>query len=843
MSKFVRIGLCLVALLLLTNLQASMPSLSNGAGFQPNLGQMDEQVAFWAQRNGIDLFVTQQGELVHRFHGGESRDWVLIERLEHAALLQPQAAELEGTQITVVSKDGSQTAFTSRQIMLGEAWPGIHAELQLADGHFEKRFHLKAGADVNAIRVSLDGVDDLSIAADGRLILGTGLGEVELSAPIAWQEIGQERKAVDVQYTLASNSSYGFVLGEFDPAFGVTIDPVIRSTFVGGNGDEAMDHLEVASDSVYITGNTGATNFPGTTGGYQPGKVGSNLNVYIARYSLDLTTLLHATYFGKHASIPGAGQSASPGVRTIAVTADSVYITGSAPGAGDHVPATVGALQTTPGGDQSDAYIARFSRDLSQLLAATYYGGSSSDTAWPLAVAADGVYISGHSGSTNLAGLANGANNTAPVPANTGAAFVAKLSLDLSSVVAASWISGGGWDMEPRAMVLGPDGSVYVGGDGSRGLFETTGALQPNRSAAGATADGFIVRLNSDLSVIHRSTYIGSAGGDRIDSLAFADGKLFVAGKAGSSSFPVPETGAVTLFQANTGFIASVAPDLSAVTGGSYYRGNVTVSIAEVLVDGSDVFLTGTTTSTELPATEGAQEPTSIGGTCGFAAIFNTALTEIQQSTFMACGGSTTQVFGADFGNNTLYVSGRTQRSALPGSDTGAQPARASGGSYDAFIIASTSDLAGPKPNADIEVLKVGSETRVGNEYVYYLVSVTNNGPDDATEVLIEDTLPEEIALASWQCSGFDGASCPNSSGGGDISETAAIPDGGRLEYEICGYVGFSNTVSNTATASVPSHTLDPEDDNNSDTAIIQDPRLFADGFEEPDLPPWCPQL
>ncbi len=201
-------------------------------------------------------------------------------------------------------------------------------------------------------------------------------------------------------------------------------------------------------------------------------------NIFIGRYSLDLTTLLQATYFGAHASIPDSGgQSGSPIVRTIAANANSVYITGTAPGAGSHIPTTVGALQTTPGGDQDEVFIARFSRDLTQLQSATYYGGASADAAWPMVLAADGVYVSGYSGSTNLAGLANGANNTPPTPANSGAAFVAKFSLDLSSVVAASWISGGGWDMNPRAMALGTDGSVYVAGDGSRGLFETTGAV------------------------------------------------------------------------------------------------------------------------------------------------------------------------------------------------------------------------------------------------------------------------------------------------------------------------------------------------------------------------------
>lgn len=850
MSKTIRAGLCLALTLLLANAQASTPSLSSGAGFQPNLGQMDDQVAFWAQRNGIDLFVTRQGELVHRLRGNEDKDWVLIERLENANALQPQAAASESTQINYLGKNGSQTGFSTPQINLGEAWAGIHADLQLIDDQFEKRFHLSQGADVNAIRVALDGVDELSIAADGRLILATGLGNVELSAPIAWQDIGMQRKPVAVNYTLTGASSYGFALGKFDPEYGVTIDPIIRSTFVGGNGDESIEHLEVTSDSVYITGNTSSGNFPGTTGGYQPAIIRNTVlgsNIYIARYSLDLTTLMQATFFGAYGPFGNGGQSGGAAVKTLVVTADGVFITGPVPGnppqgSPAHIPTTASVLQAAAVSDQYGAFVARLSLDLKQLLAATYYSGTSQTTAWPMVVSDTGVFIAGNSGTTNLPGLANGANNTPPTPAGSGAAYVAKLSLDLTTAIAASWISGGGWQMDPRAMTLGVDGSVYVAGDGTGGLFETTGAAQPNRIGGSTKPDGFIVRLNSDLSEIHRSTYLGSSGFDRIDSLAFADGKLYVAGDAGEANFPVSGDGAITAWGANGSFVAVLAADLSAIDGASFYRGNTSTSIAEVRVNSDDVYLTGTTTSTVLPATTGGAEPTNnTGGTCGFAATFNLALTQVKQSTFVACGGGKVQVFAADFGNNSLYFSGRTQRIDLPGSATGAQPAKSGGGSYDAFIIAMTADLAGPKPNADIEVIKTGSDKRIANKYILYTINVKNIGPDTASEVLIEDTLPAEISAASWQCNGFNGASCPHANGSGSISETAAIPLGGRLEYKICGYAGFSSTVSNTASASVPSHTLDPQSNNNSDTVIMQDPRLFADGFEDPTLPPWCP--
>src|SRR5690606_6946217 len=184
------------------------------------------------------------------------------------------------------------------------------------------------------------------------------------------------------------------------------------------------------------------------TGGYQAGIIRNTTlggNPFIARYSLDLTTLMQATYFGSYGP-SSAGQSSGLGVRSLVVADDSVYITGYVPGEGTHLPTTAGALQTTPGGGGDDAFVARLSLDLTQLLQATYYGGADRDTAWPMVVTADGVFISGWSNETSLAGLTNGAVSTAPAPSGSGAAFVAKLSRDLGTALAATWISDGGWN-------------------------------------------------------------------------------------------------------------------------------------------------------------------------------------------------------------------------------------------------------------------------------------------------------------------------------------------------------------------------------------------------------------
>src|SRR5690606_17396544 len=124
-----------------------------------------------------------------------------------------------------------------------------------------------------------------------------------------------------------------------------------------------------------------------------------------------------------------------------------------------------------------------------------------------------------------------------------------------------------------------------------------------------------------------------------------------------------------------------------------------------------------------------------------------------------------------------------------------------------------------PAPQADIVTVKVTSdadqETFVPGESVEYTITVTNNGPSDATDVNITDTAPAGTTITSWSAAVTTGTvTLPNASGTGDIDETiATLPNGAVVTYTVTVETpaDFDGTPVNAVTVTTP--TDDPEPD------------------------------
>jgi uncharacterized repeat protein (TIGR01451 family) len=151
-----------------------------------------------------------------------------------------------------------------------------------------------------------------------------------------------------------------------------------------------------------------------------------------------------------------------------------------------------------------------------------------------------------------------------------------------------------------------------------------------------------------------------------------------------------------------------------------------------------------------------------------------------------------------------------------------------------------------------VEPLSVG----LGQPLTYTLL-ISNAGPSDASGVILSDIIPAEVVSPTWQCVGI-GATCPASSGNGNISATLTLPEGSWMTYTITGAVSSSMNVgmtgqiiTNTATISTANQ-FDSATDNNVDSASFTVPGasppggdiflpIIFRGFSSP--PPGSPDL
>ena len=126
-------------------------------------------------------------------------------------------------------------------------------------------------------------------------------------------------------------------------------------------------------------------------------------------------------------------------------------------------------------------------------------------------------------------------------------------------------------------------------------------------------------------------------------------------------------------------------------------------------------------------------------------------------------------------------------------------------------------------------------DTATPGQTLIYQIVVTNAGPSDVLDALIEDVLPAELERALWICEGVSDGFCSPSSGMDDVLTTAVIPGGEAVIATVLVDVR-SDTAEGTQitnVAQVSSQGAETDTGNNSAVEITAVGSLvFMDGFE-----------
>jgi FOG: PKD repeat len=556
-------------------------------GWVKNEGQWDERALFSAPGYFGTTWITKDGELLHvAVKGKES--WVISERWVGGKVQAITPEEELPTRVSFfVGNDTSKHKTnlpTYRYVSLGEVWSGIEVKLKATQKTVEKLFYVKPGADPSKIVVEVGGAKGLKLSKDGEIIIQTGLGELRLSKPVAWQEKDGKKLPVEVSYKLIGKNRYSFVVAKADPSLPIVIDPILQSTYLGGSGKDEAKALAIhpKTGDVYVAGETKSIDLPKTAGGAQTSCI-SCINdlpdIFVARLNSDLTQILQVTYLGGRSRDEAYALAIHP-------TTGEVYVVGATNST--DFPKTTGGAQANCNNCASgnrpiyDAFVARLNSDLTQILQSTYLGGRERDDANAIAIhpKTGEVYVAGMTASTDFPKTAGGAQ------ANTERldAFVARFNSDLTQILQATYLGGNLGD-GAKALAIHPiSGEVYVAGyTNSTNFPNTKGGAQASKAGHVNDYDAFVARLNSDLTQILQATYLGGNYWDEAKALAIhpKTGEVYVAGMTRSTDFPKTAGGAQANIEGHReAFVARLSADLAAGMssgsgGGFYMTGSV----------------------------------------------------------------------------------------------------------------------------------------------------------------------------------------------------------------------------------------------------------------------------
>jgi hypothetical protein len=409
-------------------------------------------------------------------------------------------------------------------------------------------------------------------------------------------------------------------------------------------------------------------------------------------------------------------------VNGVAVAQDgSIWVVGSTYSADFPL---VKPLLPKPGGDGTDiddAFIARLSPDLGQILYSTFLGGTAFEEGAAIALTADGSpVVVGQTGSADFP-TQGGPGLAAPCSASPTACpdvFVTKLSPDGQQIVWSTVFGGQGLD---AALDVGLDaaGRVYITGHTVSPDFPVPGGLQA-RSAGGTCGgsprrdceEAFVTVLEADGGRLAWSTYLGGKGDDRGRSLAVDPaGNVYVTGRTGSTDFPT-----ASAFQARSGggtcmgvlerqpctdaFLVSIDREGTRLRLASYLGGRSDDEGFGVALDAlGRVAVIGQTASPNFPM-QGALQPSLAGGASDAFFTVVDAAGAIAFSTFLGGAGvdeghgvaALRGVDGTAAGFVIAGLAGRGFPSFQPLPDY-------AGGDSDAFVGHMVSGAAAPTPS------------------------------------------------------------------------------------------------------------------------------------------------
>ncbi|MCA1624115.1 MAG: SBBP repeat-containing protein, partial [Acidobacteria bacterium] len=428
--------------------------------FEENLGQQNPKVRYLTRGGGTTMFLT-------------ATEAVYVLRSPKSGVESPKSED-ENNELQTSNPEPPLERAVALYMRLADANPNAEfvGQEQLAHltnyfkgsdshqwqtgikkaGEIQYDFMVAPSANPSQIEWEIEGAEQVSVEADGSLLIETEVGVMKQGKPFSYQassdnireEVGS-RWSVVRRNTVGNQTTFavGFEIGEYDRTKTLVIDPTVMfsslaySTFLGGGGSDPGNAIAVDSlGNAYVTGQTDSTTFPTVAGGFDRTPNGG-FDAFATKLNATGSALTYSTFLG--------GSDADEG-RGIAVdSTGNAYLTGFTDDGATDYPTTAGAFDTTHNGN-TDAFATKLNTTGSALIYSTFLGGSSHDFGLGIAVdSAGNAYLTGRTddGTTDYPTTAGAFDTTHN---GGGDAFVTKLNATGSALTYSTFLGGSVFD-------------------------------------------------------------------------------------------------------------------------------------------------------------------------------------------------------------------------------------------------------------------------------------------------------------------------------------------------------------------------------------------------------------
>jgi hypothetical protein len=406
---------------------------------------------------------------------------------------------------------------------------------------------------------------------------------------------------------------------------------LVYSTYIGGTGDDSGNAIAVdASGDAFVAGGTNSSDFP-THGAYQSA-FGGVLDAFVLELTPTGSALTYSTFLG------GTGSDVATGIALATDASGDTFVVGST--GSTNFPKKAPIQSAIVG--TSNGFVTKLNSSGSALVYSTYLGGGSGDFAGAVAVdSSDNAYVTG--GTKNktfpVFPLTTAFQTSCGTDGNCNGglfdAFVSVINSSGSGFVYSTFLGGESND-EGLGIAVDSAGDAYVTGFTSSTAFKLKSPLQLTFGGGSLPTDAFVTELNPTGTGLIYSTYLGGSGDDTGLGIAVDSNKnAYVTGATGSPDFPTASATQSQKKGQNDAFVSEISAGgsalvFSAYLGGSLNENTATASgrgsLGAIAVDsaGANIYVAGTTTSTDFPTV--AAEQTTAGGTGdAFVAKYSTS--------------------------------------------------------------------------------------------------------------------------------------------------------------------------------------------------------------------------